>query len=183
MIDKKLLRKIILDYRRLLAPEEYQKRNASLCEQALDLVRSKDFKTIHCFLPIAKNKEPDFTPIFENLWSENRRIMVSQTDFAAQSLSHFWLTKETKLVENNWGIPEPVDAEPAQIHEADLILVPLVAADKKGNRIGYGGGFYDRLLVGYAGASAGVCISPLLDNVGTDEWDMPVKQVLFFEPS
>ena len=98
-------------------------------------------------------------------------------------MSHFWLQADTELILNRLNIPEPVNAAPAKIDESDLVIVPLLIADHSGNRLGYGGGFYDRLLSNYSGHSVGLCLSPLVDRLGTETWDIPVKQVLFYKPS
>ena len=60
-------------------------------------------------------------------------------------MSHFDFNQKTELVINSWGIPEPVNATPEALN-AELFLIPLIAMDLKGNRLGYGGGYYDRLL-------------------------------------
>ncbi len=171
---------MLLDYRRMLSDGEYQKRNEYLCQSVLKIVREKDFKTIHTFLPIRRNGEPDMTPIFKTLWDEGRRIMVSKTDFESKVMAHFWLELETKLEINRLGIPEPINAKPTTMQEADAILVPLLAGDKHGSRIGYGGGFYDRLLANYTGESIGLSLATLFDHLGTEEWDVPVSHVLFY---
>ncbi len=183
MISKNTLRKLILDCRRLLAEGEFKKRNADLCDQVLSLIREKDYQSIHFFLPIERNREVDFTALFPVLWAEGRKIMLSKTDFTTKQMSHFWFDPKTKLVKNKFDIPEPADGLEAPLDQADLMLVPLLIADHSGNRLGYGGGFYDRLLANFGGHSVGVCLSPLVDKLGTEPWDIPVKQLLFFQPT
>jgi 5-formyltetrahydrofolate cyclo-ligase len=56
------------------------------------------------------------------------------------------LINETKIVENKWGIPEPVDGEKCFPEVFDFVFVPLLVCDQYGNRIGYGKGFYDAFL-------------------------------------
>ena len=77
------------------------------------------------------------------------------------------------------GIPEPLDATPVDFHEVDLILVPLLAFDKNKNRIGYGGGFYDRLLNETKAAKVGLSLSPPLDQlIQKEEWDVPMDHII-----
>ena len=94
-------------------------------------------------------------------------------------MTHYWLTKNIKLETNSWGIPEPVDAESASFQEADLVIVPLLVGDKQGNRIGYGGGYYDKLLKGFRGQSVGLSLSPIVDQLETNSWDVPLDVILF----
>lgn len=178
MITKSFLRKMALQYRQLLSEEEYQRRNTSLCNQLLELIQERDFKTIHVFLPISKNREPDFMALFPILWSEGRRIMASKTNVQSKTQTHFWLEPITKIVQSTWGIPEPAGAAQATIQEADVIVVPLLLADKNGHRIGYGGGYYDRLLKGTKAYTVGVSVGALVDFLPTDAWDVPIHVVL-----
>ena len=74
------------------------------------------------------------------------------------------------------GIPEPEQAIEADFSKVDLVLVPLCAADKMGNRIGYGGGFYDRLLSNSNTMKVGLSLSPLLDKIESlDSWGLKIE--------
>jgi len=178
MITKSLLRKMALHYRQLLSEEEYQRRNESLSKQLLAFIRERDAKAIHVYLPISKNREPDFTSLFPILWQEGRRIMTSRTDVKAKTQTHHWLEPNTQIVRSSWGIPEPENAAQANIDDADLIVVPLLLADKKGNRIGYGGGYYDRLLKDANARTIGVSLGSLVDELEVDAWDVPLQKVI-----
>lgn len=178
-ISKSLLRKVALDYRRLLGSESFERRNEKLCLSLLEFVAKGSFRTIHIFLPIKKNNEPDVTSLLPQLRSEGVRIVTSKTNFGEKTLSHFFLTEETQTVTNNWGIPEPVDAEEADFLKVDLVLVPLAVGDKSGNRIGYGGGFYDQLLKDSTALKVGLSLAPLFDQIAqTEEWDVPLDRIL-----
>ena len=67
---------------------------------------------------------------------------------ATKTLTHYALTPETLLLVNHFGIPEPVQTKnrKQKIGNFDIILVPLLAVDERGHRVGYGGGYYDRFL-------------------------------------
>ena len=180
MITKSLLRKMALHYRQLLSEEEYQRRNDSLNKQLLAYIHERDAKAVHVYLPISKNREPDFTSLFPLLWQEGRRIMTSKTDVKSKTQTHFWLEADTQIVRSRWGIPEPEHAPLANIEDADLILVPLLLADKKGHRIGYGGGYYDRLLKDVQAHTIGVSLGSLVDRIDVDAWDVPLNEVLAY---
>jgi 5-formyltetrahydrofolate cyclo-ligase len=87
------------------------------------------------------------------------RIAVSVSNLVDCTLDHFWLKPETKLQENKWGIPEPVQAEAIGVGEIDMVLVPLLAFDRQGHRVGYGKGFYDRFLASCRPATIKVGLS------------------------
>lgn len=105
---------------------------------------------LHAFLPIRRQHEIDTWLIINRLWQERPavQVVVSRTDVATTTLTHYQLQPGTLLTENRWGIPEPdptssVRCLPGQL---DLVLVPLLTFDRQGHRVGYGGGYYDRFL-------------------------------------
>ncbi len=179
MKSKESLRKTALAKRRALSSADYDRRNNSLCEQLNTLLGARNIQSVHFFLPIRKNNEPDLTSLFPELWESGVKIMVSKTNFETKDMTHYWLTPETTLVINNIGIPEPFEAESANLNDAELIIVPLLLGDKLGNRIGYGGGFYDRMLTSFKGQTIGVSLAPLVDKLPTEEWDIPLNSILF----
>lgn len=169
----------MLEYRQLLSLDCYTLRNQVLCQKVLKRIQEEKIKVIHSFLPIAKNREPDLSSIFSELRMSGSKIMVSKTDFQKRTLTHYFLEEDTMLAKNRLGIPEPEGAEPANPDDIDLILVPLAAADKINQRIGYGGGFYDRLLADSQAVKIGICLSPLLDEIAQmEEWDVRLDAVL-----
>lgn len=84
------------------------------------------------------------------------------------------------LMESAYGIPEPDDECPVMARESvDLILVPNLCCDRRGFRLGHGGGYYDRYLAGYGGTTVALCRDALLfDNLPTGEYDLPVQIIL-----
>lgn len=177
---KSKLRKILLNYRRLLDPVEYQVRNQNLMHQVLGFIETRNIRSVHTFLPIIRNNEFDIRPALPALWGRGIATFTSITDIEKKELRHYRITDQTKYLENELGIPEPTNAEKAEMSELEMILVPLLAGDRPGHRLGYGGGYYDRLLADFEGITVGVCLSTLFDNLGTDSWDVPVKHMLFY---
>lgn len=177
--SKQQLRNILLEYRRKLDVASYKERNEQLCHNVLTFIEQGNFKAIHTFLPIERNKEPDMQVLFTELRNSGRTLVTSVTNFKEKSQKHFYLKAETPLVNNHMGIPEPVDAEEADAKELDLILIPLLAADKRGNRIGYGGGYYDRLLKETNATKVGLSLAPPMDEiVQAEEWDVALDKVI-----
>ncbi|MBV6643972.1 MAG: 5-formyltetrahydrofolate cyclo-ligase [Cyclobacteriaceae bacterium] len=143
---KKLLRKEVLHKRRLLAPSVFSQRNQRVHERVQRLLLQLEAKCLHVFLPIARNKEPDTWPIIKTLRSYDMQIIISKTDFETETMCHFDFAEDITFEEGSFGIPEPVGQQEVDPSRSDAILIPLLAADKKGWRIGYGKGYYDRLL-------------------------------------
>ena len=179
METKSHIRKVILQYRRLIDYAVYVNRNELLSEQVNSFIQHIDFKKIHTFLPIKNNREPDITSVYKLMWSQGKKIVVSKTDFKLTQMSHYLLTVTTELSDNEKGIPEPVNGEETIIEDVDIIFVPLIVADKAGNRIGYGGGYYDRLLKETKAIKIGLSLSGPVDKLSqSDEWDIPLDYLI-----
>ncbi len=129
-----------------MSDAEYQLRNDQFISLGTSFLHSVVSKGIHIYLPIKRNKEPDTFPVLKFLSDQQIPVVVSKTDFQRKEMIHFRYDKKIIFEENHLRIPEPVSGEVTSLEMVDVVLVPLVAADKKGNRVGYGGGYYDRLL-------------------------------------
>ncbi len=104
-----------------------------------------DFGYYHIFLPISQLKEIDTHFILTILQGKDKNIVLPKVT-GDDSLKHYLLTDATKFRNNRWNIPEPVDGIEIPIDKIDVVFIPLLAFDKKGNRVGYGKGFYDTFL-------------------------------------
>lgn len=100
----------------------------------------------HVFLSIKGKKEIDTSLLITHLWGRGKTVIVSRSNFENNTLTNFIYHINSKIEENSYGIPEPVDAENFDDKEIDIVFVPLMAFDKRGYRVGYGGGFYDNFL-------------------------------------
>jgi 5-formyltetrahydrofolate cyclo-ligase len=100
----------------------------------------------HIFLPITEHKEVDTEYILHVLSGKDKEIVVSKSDFKTKDMTHFLLTDNTRIQKNEYNIPEPVDGLEVPATKIDVVFVPLLAFDKKGHRVGYGKGFYDKFL-------------------------------------
>lgn len=146
-MNKAALRAVYRQKRQdLQAGEENRLQDLLLIQfQQLDL---PGIDIVHSYLPAHGKKEPDPEPILRFLAFRNPQlqIIVPRVNADGKTLSHFLLEEDTALVLNPWGIPEPEQAVEADVSGIDLVLVPLLAVDRTGHRVGYGKGFYDRFL-------------------------------------
>jgi 5-formyltetrahydrofolate cyclo-ligase len=100
----------------------------------------------HLFLPIETKKEVNTEYILQVLAGKDKNIVLSVSDFSTREMTHFLLTDATKIKKNKYNIPEPVDGLEVPVSKINVVFVPLLAFDEKGNRVGYGKGFYDQFL-------------------------------------
>ena len=141
-MKKSELRKKYTKKRETLSKDEVLFLSKNIFNQFLSKFELKENQKVHCFLSIPDKGEVD-TSIFLDRFFENK-IRVFVPKIVKGKLIALELTKETPLVENSWGIKEPVGTEDCGIQDFDLIITPLLYADQFGNRVGYGKGFYDR---------------------------------------
>jgi len=149
-MTKAELRRQFLTLRKSLSVQEVEARSRQIAQRFFEQRLVASINIIHSFLPILRHNEVNTWPIIHQFWHDypNVRIAVSVTDTEAYKLAHYSLDTNTALVENRWGIPEPIAEGAVQIETStiDLVLVPLLVFDQGGHRVGYGGGFYDRFL-------------------------------------
>ncbi len=145
--SKTELRRILRAKRNTLSPTQQQ---AAACRLAANVVGTRLFvvsRRIACYLP--NDGEIDPGKIMERIWRMNKTAYLPV--LSRLSYDRLWFAKAepgTEFRRNRYGIPEPVvpARDLVRAQELDLILLPLVAFDRNGNRIGMGGGFYDRSL-------------------------------------
>ena len=103
-------------------------------------------QTVHTYLSVASQNEINTSLIVRFLTFRYPGLQVVVPRVEGGGLLHFYYDDETELKVNQWGIPEPIEAEKADPLSIDIVLVPLLCFDTKGNRVGYGMGYYDRFL-------------------------------------
>lgn len=147
-MNKTTIRKRYLQKRLDLTQSEYEVLNAKMMGQVAKMDWGI-YKNIHLFLSIAKHNEVD-TFSMVNYWRgeyPQLQIIIPRTDFEKNEMEHVLFDREQILLKKNkFDIPEPIGGTLFPVEQIDLVLVPLLTFDKKGHRVGYGKGFYDRFL-------------------------------------
>ncbi|MGM0581484.1 MAG: 5-formyltetrahydrofolate cyclo-ligase [Bacteroidota bacterium] len=182
-MDKNTLRKVYLEKRRFLSEAEYERRNQLLYHRLIEFQEVHNFRSIHTYIPIKKNKEPDTFPFIQYIWSNQPKVDVvtAISDLNTPVLSHVQIKEHTTFLENKWGIPEPQDGDSYAIENIECVLVPMVVGSKNGHRIGYGKGYYDRFLQKCKSNTifVGVTLGPLLEgNLYANHYDIPMHSMI-----
>lgn len=149
--EKRKLRRKMMDMREALSPEGVRRESLAVCERLIRHPAFKEGKTILFYYP--HRKELDVRPAMEEAWLAGKRVVLPKSDPASKSLSFFRIERGEALVSGSYGIPEPSGKEAARIlpDAIDLVVVPGVAFDERGYRLGYGGGYYDRFFSRHPG--------------------------------
>ena len=131
--------------RKQLSENETEEMSLAVANKLLTLpIWEKTY--FHIFLPITEHHELNTEFILHLLSGKDKEIIISKSNFETRNMSHFLLTDNTKIKKNEYNIPEPVDGIEVPSHKIEVVFVPLLAFDKKGHRVGYGKGFYDKFL-------------------------------------
>ncbi len=104
------------------------------------------FRVVHLFLSIDSNNEVDTRPIIDRLRSDHPPVTIAVPRVNGDDLETVLFDRSTTLKPSNWNVPEPTDDRFVDPKQIDLVIVPLLAFDRRGYRVGYGKGFYDRFL-------------------------------------
>ncbi len=147
-MTKNELRKIYFAKQKSLSAPERNAKSAAIAERFFQQFDARKIEFLHSFLPIEKNNEVDTHLIIKRLWREFPHVetVASRVRFDSLTLDNLKFKMNTPLVKNRWHILEPDGGELLEIERIDLVLVPLLCFDRKGFRVGYGKGFYDKFL-------------------------------------
>jgi 5-formyltetrahydrofolate cyclo-ligase len=142
---KSEIRSFYKEKRSGLSPNELERISSQVIALVRDSFSFKD-KYVSLFLPIERQKEINTFGLLENILQQGGYPVVAKSDFSDLSMNLFLYESANQLKLNDYGIPEPTSGTEIQAEQLDVVFVPLLGLDDKGFRVGYGKGFYDRLL-------------------------------------
>ena len=154
-MKKQDLRKEYLQKRKALTEAEVEGFSRKIHDWFFRSIPVHAYATIHTFLPIKRNNEIDTWLIINTLKKDFATDIVIPKSHEDGTMTNYLLTEKTVLEESNWKIIEPSETQNSEPHggpfrtqnsKIDLVLIPLLCFDKKGYRVGYGKGYYDRFL-------------------------------------
>ena len=176
-MDKKELRRSIRERKRAMTEVEIVSRSEKLGVLFAQSEAYKAAKTIYGYLPY--NQEVRTVPMLEQALKDGKRVAVPKV--YGDEMKFLYLDDLTKVSKGYAGIPEPIADGPVADDETALVLMPGLAFDPQGHRIGYGGGFYDKFLAAEPNhPTLALCYEfQLLPELDTEEHDIPVDTVLW----
>lgn len=176
-MDKKLLRSEIRAQKRAMTEAEIEEKSRQLGELFAASELYQNAKTIYGYLPY--NQEVRTVPMLERAMAEGKRVAVPKC--YGDEMRFIYMDDLSKVEKGYAGIPEPVDDGPVADDPTALVLMPGLAFDPAGHRIGYGGGFYDKFLAAEPNhPTLALCYDfQMRDRLDTEEFDIPVDLVLW----
>ena len=176
-MDKNELRRAIRARKRAMTEDEIVSRSEKLAEAFLTSDAYKNAKTIYGYLPY--NQEVRTVPMLEQALRDGKRVAVPKC--YGDEMRFIFLEDLTKVEKGYANIPEPIEDGPIADDETALVLMPGLAFDPQGHRIGYGGGFYDKFLSAEPNhPTLALCYEfQMLPHLETEAHDIPVDYVLW----
>jgi len=140
---KKLLRDHARTVRASLSTAEIEEKSGLICRRLLEVIDGTDPLMIYASKPLEVNTKA----LIVHLISRGKTVVVPIIEKDTKTLRLSYLKDPDVLQESTFHVPEPVGCElPARASDIKTVIIPMLAFDKKGNRLGYGAGYYDRFL-------------------------------------
>jgi 5-formyltetrahydrofolate cyclo-ligase len=182
-MNKSELRKLFLNRRTALSEAEYLHLSRLLCENFFFSVDLSFVRVLHTFLSITEKKEVDTWMLIDRIRREfpHIRLAIPRVHTASGELENFFFEGLHQLAINSWGIHEPRQGIPVEYDKIDMVLVPLLAFDEKGHRVGYGKGYYDKFLSKCPASVKKIGLSlfePVNAIDDASSWDVPLDMVI-----
>lgn len=184
-LQKSKFRTKFRDYRKQLSPADYFLLSREIVEQAKSVIVRRGASVVHCYWPLINKREIDVRPLIQWLLAEGIQVVLPVvTSFTKERSSqprmkHLLYDPGDTLVQNKWGIEEPIGGKGVPLETIDTIVVPALGADAHGNRVGNGFGYYDELLS--ATRATSICLvysACLVDLLPADTHDMPISLII-----
>lgn len=177
---KERLRSRLLARRQRIPAVERKQWSREISTRLLKWDPYREARRIHCFVGIESKGEVDTLPVLEQMIQEGKEVYLPKVNSSSPALKHVRYRGPESLAPGPYDIPEPTGKEAIAPEELDLILVPLLAADNRKNRLGYGMGYYDRFLALATGVSAGLLFQAFLldEPLPAEPHDIPLDYLI-----
>lgn len=178
-MDKKELRRQIREKKRAMSEEQIVSASFRLGEMLFSTQQYQDAKTLYGYLPY--NQEVRTVSMLQRALTDGKRVAVPKV--YDDEMRFIYIENFEQLEKSDMGIPEPIADDPVADDPTALVLMPGLAFDEAGHRIGYGGGFYDKFLAAEPShPTVALCYDfQMMPQLDTEEFDIPVDLVLWAE--
>lgn len=144
-LSKQECRELFNEKRKLISPQQLRVLSENISNLLFTHFNLEN-KLVSLFLPIEQKKEINTYIILDKALNLNASICIPKANFENNELKHYLYEGPEQLETSAYHIPEPKYGKIITPKKIDIVIIPLIACDKIGNRVGYGKGFYDRFL-------------------------------------
>ena len=178
---KEKLRARVLTTREALELDQVEIGGQAILERVLGLRQYRQASLIHSYIS-SKENEVDTRELIEISLEQGKRVVVPVLEQGKKTMAHALIESLNELVAGPWGLVQPDPAKANWLEEQaviDLVVVPGIAFDRRGHRIGFGGGYYDRFLADLQAVKLGLCYDDLvLQEIPNESHDVPMDIVV-----
>ena len=177
-MEKKELRRSIMHARRALPIELLRSRSQSIAEQLFGLDDYKKSETILCF--VSTRIEVDTSPILTRAFADGKKVAAPRCRTDSNQMDFYYINSRDDLEPAAYNLLEPVQhCEKAESFSRAICIVPGLAYNTDGHRLGFGKGYYDRFLKGFDGVTCGLIFDEnIRDDLPVEPDDVPVMVVV-----
>lgn len=175
-MDKKALRREIGEKKRAMSAEEIEQASIRLANKFFETELYQNAQAIYAYL--SYNQEVRTEGIIHRAFLDGKRVAVPKV--YGEEMRFLWIEDLDHIAPGAYNIPEPIADAPVAEDLTALVLMPGLAFDPQGHRLGYGGGFYDRYLSEQPNHPlVALCYGfQMLDHLDTESHDIPVDLVI-----
>ncbi len=176
---KKDLRDFYKNIRKTMPLEEKTKADAQIARRFCSLYQYKRAKTLLCY--VSTPIEVDTLGIIRQAWQDGKQVAVPRCVDDTRRMEFFLIRSMEDLERRTFGVLEPVPERCRQLRDfrKSICIVPALAYDQDGFRLGYGGGYYDRFLSSYPGVKVGIVYhSCIRSRLPRGRFDVPVHLIV-----
>ncbi len=180
--SKGVLRRQQRHLRRNLATQQRSALDHAICRHLLNLIASREPQLVAAYSPF--DGEADITPVFRHLTDYGITLALPVISAGPiKSMAFKAWQPESKMQRNSYGILEPQEGGVVSPPDIDILIVPLLAYDRCGNRLGMGAGYYDRYLEPLRDSSRPLRLGAAysiqeIEQINSDDWDIPLHGIV-----
>lgn len=174
---KEVIREEMRRHRRNLTPEQVRKKSEIIRYKLEGKKIFKEAETVMMY--ISAFKEPETFTIIENLLSQNKKVVVPVSVASTHTILPTYLESMKELEKGAYGVLEPTIIRAVNPDDIDVVVVPGIAFDMHRNRLGFGKGYYDRLLENMHAKKIALCYDfQIVDDLPVSDNDIPMDLIL-----
>ncbi len=174
---KSEIRKLNREKRNSLSKTEVQIKSKKASDYFTESKIYKNAETIMLYMPLGN--ETDTTMIIKKAYNDGKKTVFPVTDKANGEITPVYADENAVFVKGAFSVNEPWEKNIATPESIDVVIVPGIAFDKNGNRIGFGKGCYDKFLIKTNAVKVGLCYDfQLLDEIPSDLYDIKMDYII-----
>ncbi len=179
ILEKSILRKMTLQVLNEMELLEHQQKSQKIQKR---LIKEDDIKNAQIIgITLSSLPEVDTWNLIEELWNQGKQVAVPKCNPISREMNFYVIDSYNQLEVVYMKLKEPIPNMTKSVNEnqIDVLIVPGVVFDRRGYRIGFGGGYYDRFLSGYGGPTVALAFnSQMIEKVPVERFDLPVNIIL-----